>query len=361
MGNITGRTVILHPTFCAMIKAYRKLAKISLILVYLVILAGAVVRMTGSGMGCPDWPKCFGYLIPPTDERELLWEADKTYAKGQVIIQEEKLWVAQGNFTSGEEYSTANWAPYTKHDYAIFNVFHTWTEFINRLLGALAGLATLIMAITSIGYWKERKLITILSVLVVFAMGFQAWLGATVVYSVLEPVKITTHMVMALAIVALLLFLIQKTGNREVNKESLPMLRNLMLLALVFTLIQVILGTQVRQFVDEQIDLLGETAKELWLATPELPFYIHRSFSILVLALNAYLAYWIYRSKLGFTKINWVMGLLLIEIATGIAMYYFDFPFSSQPLHLFLAAVLFGIQFFLVLEVFTPGKKLKTS
>ena len=168
-------------------------------------------------------------------------------------------------------------------------------------------------------------------------------------------------MVMALAIVALLLFLMQKTALKSHDKQMGKGLRSLLVIAMVFTIIQIILGTQVRQLVDEQIELLGETAKDLWLSAPTLPFYIHRSFSILVLLLNGYLAYRIFRDKLGFNKINWVLALLLAEAFTGIIMYYLDFPFSSQPLHLFLAAVLFGVQFFLVLEVFSVRSKLKTS
>tara|TARA_R110002167_G_scaffold48925_6_gene143772 strand:- start:1838 stop:2872 length:1035 start_codon:yes stop_codon:yes gene_type:complete len=341
-------------------KKFTKIAKISLVLVYLVIVAGAVVRMTGSGMGCPDWPKCFGYYIPPTDIQELQWQPEKEFKKGQVIILDEALWVAKKNFSTSSSYNANNWAPYTKHDYAIFNPFHTWTEFINRLFGALAGLGTLIMAIASFTYWKKQKSITILSWVVVFAMGFQAWLGATVVYSVLAPAKITIHMVMALLIVALILYLIQATSNNIKFLKPDKITRNLIIFVLLTTLAQIVLGTQVRQFVDVQSDLYGEDAPNLWLNNATLSFYIHRSFSIVVVLLNLALAIRIYKLNLGYSKINWVLALLLLEVISGMAMYYLDFPFATQPLHLVFASVLFGFQFYLVLEALNAFKTMKT-
>lgn len=329
---------------------YRPLAKISLTIVYLVIIAGAVVRMTGSGMGCPDWPKCFGYYIPPTQESELLWQPGKSFEKGQVIIREEALRVAKRDFTTGAVYSAENWEPYDKHDYAIFNATHTWIEYINRLLGALAGLATLLLAIASLGYWKKNKKITVVSWGVVFGMLFQGWLGATVVYSVLLPVRITLHMVMALIIVALLIYLLQKTKAKIETRPFDPSTHRLLWFALGLTLVQIVLGTQVRQFIDEQIDALGDGAKSLWLAKPEVQFYVHRSLSIAVVLLNGWIAYRIFSKNLGYSKINWVLALIGVEVITGIAMYYLDFPFGTQPLHLVLAALLFGLQFYLVLD-----------
>ncbi|NER10747.1 cytochrome c oxidase assembly protein subunit 15 [Muriicola jejuensis] len=342
-------------------KYYRSLAKTSLILVYLVIIAGAVVRMTGSGMGCPDWPKCFGYYIPPTQEAELLWQPGRSFEKGQVIIREEALWVAKRDFTAGKDYEEDNWQAYEKHDYAIFNATHTWIEYINRLLGALAGLATLFLAFSSLGYWKMDKRITLLSWGVVIGMVFQAWLGATVVYSVLLPARITMHMVMALIIVAFLIYLLERSKEKRDPRPYDKTIHRLLWIALGLTMVQIVLGTQVRQFIDSQIDLLGENAKNLWLSDPRVSFYFHRSLSIAVVLLNGWIAYQIFAKKLGYGKIIGVLAIIGIEILTGIAMYYFDFPFGSQPLHLVLAALLFGLQFYLVLETRKPTTTRETS
>lgn len=341
--------------------SFRKLAKASLILVYLVIVAGAVVRMTGSGMGCPDWPKCFGYYIPPTEGSELEWEPNREYKKGQVIIVDENLKVANTDFTTKESINLSNWDAYTKHDYAIFNPWHTWIEFINRLFGAVAGLATLILAFASIKYWKKQKSVTLLSWLVVFGMGFQAWLGATVVYSVLLPFKITLHMLMALVIVAFLLciiFIVNKE-NKRITYDKITFI--IAIAALALTVLQVILGTQVREFIDHQIDILGPNSKGLWLQDPTIQFYVHRSLSIGIAVINGLLAYRIVTLNLGHLKIYWILFIIILEVFTGIAMYYIDFPFGSQALHLVLAAILFGVQFYLVLDAIKPKTNLKTS
>lgn len=336
-------------------KHFRTIAKVTLVLTYLVIFAGAFVRMTGSGMGCPDWPKCFGYYIPPTELSQLEFHPNHDYKKGVVIIKDESLLVVKQDFISQDSIDLNQWEPYTKHDYAIFNPLHTWVEYINRLMGALAGLATLVLLIASLKHWRKNKFVSLLSGFIVIGMGFQAWLGKTVVDSNLAPLKITIHMVMALILVACILYIINATSKKPIQVKKNRLSHKILILAIILTLIQIVLGTQVRQYIDEQIKTIGYI-KSMWLENPQLNFYLHRSFSLIVLLVNLWLFRRNKRLNLGFHKINLIMLAIVLEILTGILMYYFDFPFASQTIHLVIATLLFGVQFYVLLE-YSQDKK----
>ena len=326
--------------------------KISLILVYLVIAAGSIVRMTGSGMGCPDWPKCFGYWIPPTERTQLDWKPGHQYTKGQVIILNEELRVANGNFESSKTFSDLNWGFYTKHDYALFDPYETWIEYLNRLIGVVAGLAVLIMTILSFWKWKKNISHTFVSILILLGMGFQAWLGKTVVDSNLAPYRVSLHMGMALLIVLGLVFLL---FSNQIKAFSIPgniTLKVWAWFAVLLTLFQIGLGTQVRQFVDLQM----HEPPGQWLEPAPIKFYVHRTLSLLVFGVHLILFWMLRKMKRNVKVFNQILGLIGLEIFSGILMFYFDFPFSSQPLHLIIAALLFGAQSFFILQIMSNRK-----
>ncbi len=332
--------------------SFRLWVKISLILVYLVITAGSIVRMTGSGMGCPDWPKCFGYIIPPTKQSQLHWNPNQEYKKGQIIIQNNRLLVANSSFTSGSKFIEHHWMVYTKHDYAEFNVYKTYTEYINRLLGAIAGLATLILLVLSLRFYKSQKSLIFFSLLVVLLMGFQGWLGKVVVDSNLMPTKVSIHMVVALIIVFFLMMLYSLTWQHPsiISKIKNPWINRLLIIGFGLLIIQIGFGLQVRQIVDLQINQ-GLLMHDISLKenTPT-SYYQHARLGFALLILHAVLFIQFLKSKQLPKLFVSIFILVLLEVIIGLVLYHFDFPFATQPLHLLCASILVGLYFLVILN-----------
>ena len=158
-------------------------------------------------------------------------------------------------------------------------------------------------------------------------------------------------MLMALLVISILIFIHFQNGNYKKNTVKNIALKNIVLLSLIFTIIQIVIGTQVREFIDEQIIMIGETKKNLWLLVLPSIFLTHRSFSLLILTVNFFVIYLSRKIDLNSKIIFWIIGIIAIEIILGVAMYYLHFPFSSQPLHLLLATILFGLQFFFYVSI----------
>ena len=319
------------------------LARASFWLAFLVVLAGSVVRMTGSGMGCPDWPKCFGLLVPPTDVAQVTYTLGESYEAGRMLLVEDQFWVAQTDLVAADfqaEQAQGAWSPYTKHDYAIFNPLHTWVEFINRLLGALAGLPALLLLGAAMLARDLRT--TLLALLGVLALGFVAWLGKLVVDGNLIPHSITIHMLGALAILAIDSVVIQRLKGLTVRWHRSA--RWGLMLALVVTLAQIVTGTEVRELVDvllkqgfDRPDLAAS------LASNDVLYLIHRSGYWVVMAAHLF---WIWRmGPFGKRHVlrarNATLLLLVAQLCTGLLFAYGAFPAWAQPIHLVMGVGLF--------------------
>lgn len=321
-------------------------------LTMLVILAGSIVRMTGSGMGCPDWPTCFGYLIPPTEEGQVTWSPQTMYVQGQMIVQNDTLWVAQETFTSSETIKRSHWSAYTRHSYAVFNPVHTWIEYLNRLVGALLGIPVLLATAWTLWRFKSHPKWALTMLAALLFLGFEAWLGKVVVDGNLIPHQITYHMAGAFILLGLLSAVYRSVSTEwEIHAlraeraiEGLQSDRQsayrIFLILIALLSIQILMGTQVREEVDILIKSFGLDAdRSEWIAKLPIGLLIHRSFSLLILGVSFYL----YRKTkgLGGLKVRaaFVLYALLMETALGAGMYYFAIPRFMQPAHLLLSAI----------------------
>lgn len=306
---------------------FRRLGMACIICVYLVILAGGIVRATGSGMGCPDWPKCFGKVVPPTDVSQLPANYQEIYnVHGHGVEQ--------------------------------FNAAKTWTEYINRLLGALLGVVAFFTFVAANFVRRGARLQAVAGSFAALALiGFNGWLGAKVVSSNLAGYMVTIHMMLALLTVFVIIYAIGWRRIPDVSAETRrkPLLIGLAGLALLFALAQIALGAQTREAIDEVARQMNYQNRASWPEAAGLPYFIHRSFSILLLAANVVFVQMVYthtrQSGLLYLSACFVYFVLGLEILLGIGLAYAGLPAWMQPLHLFLGAALAGLNFLMLLAL----------
>jgi heme a synthase len=336
-------------------RGFHRLVFSTLVAVYLLIAVGAIVRATGSGMGCPDWPRCFGKWVPPASVEQL--PADY---KEQVSALRHKKNQKFARYLAALGMNET--ADRLMNDESIlmeadFNMQKTWIEYINRLVGVVIGLFIIALFVKAVPVYKTNPLIFWVSLATLVTVIFQGWFGSIVVSTNLTPWTITIHMFLALVIVALLIVLYTYSGS------SLPLdasNNTILLLAacMVILLIQIFLGTEVRGAVDR----LSQTAEPRanWIAMIGGNFIIHRSFSWVVVLLHLLLIRNLKRSVPGASFLaSTMLMLILATVLAGVGMAYFAFPAFLQPLHLLVAAAAFGAQFYLFL-LFT-GKRTKAT
>jgi len=330
-------------------KNFIRLNWITLVFIYLVVIAGSFVRITGSGMGCPDWPKCFGQWVPPTTEATLPSDYKDIYvSKRAKKVDKFTRFLSSIGMKEIAEKIKKDKSLLIEQD---FNARKTWTEYINRVFGVFAGFGVLFVFLQIIRKYRTKKLV-FLATLNLFLLIVQAWFGSIVVATNLVPWTITIHLFLALVIIALQLLIILEISPSQQQTIALPKsIQTLLWITFGITFIQMFLGTQVREAIDALVK--QGYSRAYWVEHLGIPFLIHRSFSWLVLGILSYL-YWLNRKNLHIRIIDTSVYLLVIELVTGVLLAYASMPGLVQTSHLLFASILFGTLFVTCLR----GKKL---
>ncbi len=311
---------------------FQKLSVAALVSVLFLMFVGAVVRVTGSGMGCPDWPTCWGCLIPPTSVEQV--DFDK--------LPIERFQKKAGRM--GRDPSTITVESLRKE----FNPRHVWTEFFNRLCSLPVGFFSLATFIAAFWQREKRPLVFWMAFSSLVVVLVNAWMGARVVYSGLKPGVLTTHLALAMALTGMLAYCAWRGTDKpwrvRMSPAPLARLRWAVMILLVVTLAEGILGSQIREMTDELAKSHVNAPRATWIAELEgsWEYLLHRSFSWVVL--GATLWAWILSVKHRDGGTGWVertvLGIVLFQMVLGLVMAQVHIYSWVQVLHVGLAAVM---------------------
>ncbi len=315
-------------------------SKITLFSIFLVVIAGGVVRMTGSGMGCPDWPKCFDCYIPPTDASQLPENYKDIYSeKREGKIKRFGDFLTALGFEKEAKELVADKSLLEEQDFSAFN---TWTEYINRLCGALAGLLILIQMIWAFASFKKRKLLSFLALFLLLLTLFQAWFGAMVVATNIVPWVLSTHMMLAIVMILVQLYIIKLCAGKSRVLVSKP-LYAISVIGILLMIVQTLWGTQVRQ----QIDVISETVnRENWMDNLVGIFFYHRTMAIAIILIGVSYFYFSKKENKHRKLSFWILGIVLAEGIVGKLFSVLGMPAFLQPIHLLLSMILLSFLFY---------------
>ena len=319
---------------------FQKLTLVALISLLLLIFVGATVRVTGAGMGCPDWPTCWGLLIPPTHVDQVDFHKlpiEKFQKKAERMGRDPKSITVES----------------LKKE---FNPRHVWTEFINRLCSMPVGFFALASFIASFSYRKKRPVIFYLSFTSLLLVLTNAIMGARVVYSGLAPGVITTHLALAMLLICTLTYCVWAGSDQPKRVSFIAKAKPAYVITLalfIAIIIEGISGAQIREMTDELAKSHLNSLRETWVDELENSwlYLFHRSFSWLILILTIS-SFWISRKNQngGVTKIQWAALMIVFsQMFLGLIMAQIHIYSWVQLLHVGLASILLTLVFYWLL------------
>ncbi len=300
-------------------QSLRRMATISVIGTYIVIFLGGLVRVAGAGLGCPDWPKCFGRWIPPTSLEQV----------------------------------PASFDPGT------FNMTLAWIEYVNRLAGMTLGLIILTLAIMAIiNRHNLPSRIWVSSIIAAILVAIQGWQGSLVVASEIEPVIVSVHMMSALVLVSLLIYIAQQLhylNSPEADSETTypPGIGKWMMIFWVLAIIQAVLGTQLREAIELMKEVIPMGLETAWMGRIGPINHIHMTLGIVVIATGLHIAVkFLIRSKnLSLMVYQSVLGLILllvVQLFAGFGLFMLGTKPIIQLIHVWDASILIGLSLLLL-------------
>ncbi len=307
---------------------YRNLIKIAAALTFGIIVLGAFVRLSDAGLGCPDWPGCYGHVTVPDESHEL--------AAAQEKFPHQPVEARKG-----------------------------WIEMIHRYFASTLGL--LIIAIAVMG-WRRRAVQPLgLALFLVGLVVFQGLLGMWTVTLRLYPAVVTAHLIGGMTTLALLIWLLLRQYWAPITRSH-PM-AGMARFALTVLAIQIVLGgwvstnyaalactdfpqchgawSPVADYANGFYPLreLGRTAGGELLQQDALTaiHWVHRIGALITFFIVGYLGYRLLRSERLKGSGVALLGALTLQIALGIANVLFSLPLPLAVAHNAGAALLLVI------------------